>query len=199
MKSVLRTFIAVDISPAVQSGIQKAMKPLIQAFPDIKWVNEPNFHVTLKFLGDVPMTGLYHVIREVEKVCRDVEPFDLVFSGIGAFPNMESPRSLWVGVQDGVKEIQQLAGKLDAALQELGFPPERRGFSPHLTLGRTRWRDRQRVSGESHASLQEMLEKQKDRFFGCSPVDAVIVYSSELRRNGPLYDPLATIELSPVT
>lgn len=195
MKPFVRAFIAVDISPSVRTEARKALKDVAAAFPNVKWVDDENFHVTLKFLGSVPTTDLHRVVRAVETACRGFEQFDLLFEGVGAFPNAENPRTIWIGVGDGVREIRRLASRIDDEMAKIGYPPENREFSPHLTVGRARQKDRE----ESFAGgLSRMISERANVFIGTSPVDAVVVYSSELERGGPKYEALAEIELSPL-
>ncbi|MBQ9811929.1 MAG: RNA 2',3'-cyclic phosphodiesterase [Thermoguttaceae bacterium] len=196
MKSTVRAFIAVEIAQNIRTAAQKALRPIKHSFPNVKWVEDENFHVTLKFLGpNVPTSELHRLIRAVEKACAKVEQFDLVFEGMGAFPDSAHPRTIWLGVSEGVDELKELAGRIEDELELLGFPKEGRDFSPHMTVGRTRQRDRD--GDESFDNLSKMIEERSEVFFGCSPVDSVVIYSSELERNGPKYMPLATIELSP--
>lgn len=211
MNSTIRAFIAVDISPAIRSQAQKAVKPLQNAFPDVKWVDDENFHVTLKFLGpNVPTTELHLLIAAIERACKGVEPFDLIFEGVGAFPDSSNPRSIWIGVAEGVDEIRNLAARIDQELEALGYPVEGREFRPHLTIGRSRKKDRsvkvklpqyatvQNAKNSANATLSDMLNERSDLYFGTSPVDSVILYSSDLRRDGPQYEPLAIVELDPL-
>ena len=230
MKSYVRAFIAVDMAPSIRREAHKALRPIQQAFPSVKWVDDENFHVTLKFLGsNVPTNELHRVIQAIERACKGVEQFDLVFEGLGAFPDTTNPRTIWVGVSDGVEELQGLAKRIDDELEKFGFPSEGRKLSPHLTVGRARQRDRenkrlsyslpqarnsqktneqdreevlsqqkQNSESDSFDSLTGMINERSQVFFGASPVDTVILYSSELERGGPKYERLAEIELSPL-
>ncbi|MBQ6826641.1 MAG: RNA 2',3'-cyclic phosphodiesterase, partial [Thermoguttaceae bacterium] len=195
MKPTVRAFIAVAISPMIRNEARKTLRPIIEAYPNVKWVEEENFHVTLKFLGTVPTVELHRVVAAVERGCRKFEQFDLVFEGVGAFPNADSPRSIWIGVREGAREIRELARRIEAELAELGYPAENREFTPHLTVGRARQKDRE--SG-FEGGLSRMIFERSNVFFGSSPVDAVLVYSSELERGGAKYDVLAEIPLSPI-
>ena len=195
MKPTVRAFIAVEISPLVRNETRKTLRPVMEAYPNVKWVEEENFHVTLKFLGTVPTVDLHRVVAAVERGCRKFEQFDLVFEGVGAFPNPDAPRSIWIGVREGTREIRELARRIEAELAELGYPPENREFTPHLTVGRARQKDRETGF---EGGLGRMIFERSNVFFGASPVDAVLVYSSELERGGPKYDVLAEIPLSPI-
>ncbi len=231
MKSYVRAFIAVEIAPSIRTEARKALGPMKKAFPGVKWVDDDNFHVTLKFLGpNVPTTELHHIIAAIQKACADFEQFDLVLEGVGAFPDASSPRTIWLGVTDGVAELRRLAKRIDDELEKFGFPREGREFSPHLTVGRTRQRDREEgqfavkavrksaddlsrsrkggvknntvreeeVEPGTFGALSRMIYERSNTFFGSSPVDSVVLYSSELERGGPKYEALAEVELSPL-
>ena len=220
MKSHVRAFVAIDIAPSVRAQARKALRPMMKSFPNVKWVDNENFHVTLKFLGpNVPTNELHNVIAAIQRACRNFEQFDLVFEGMGAFPDSSNPRTIWIGVSDGVNELRTLAKRIDEEMEKIGFPSENRQFSPHLTVGRTRQRDRnegefasktkrssesnQGTQGEefepgTFSPLARMLYDCSNVFFGSSPVDTVTLYSSELERNGPKYEPIAEIELAPL-
>lgn len=220
MKSHVRAFVAIDIAPSVRAQARKALRPMMKSFPNVKWVDNDNFHVTLKFLGpNVPTNELHNVIAAIQRACRNFEQFDLVFEGMGAFPDSSNPRTIWIGVSDGVNELRTLAKRIDEEMEKIGFPSENRQFSPHLTVGRTRQRDRnegefasktQRSSETNRGTQKEefepgafsplarMLYDCSNVFFGSSPVDTVTLYSSELERNGPKYEPIAEIELAPL-
>ena len=194
MKNQLRLFIAVEIASQVRSKIARHLNRRVTDLKRIKWVAPDQFHLTLKFLGDVPQTEMHHVIRAIESACGRIEPFDLVFEEIGAFPNAEHPRTLWVGVSEGVEESTDLAEAIDAELAEIGFPRESRRFTPHLTIGRVK-----KGAHEDDSGLDAFLLPAKGpAFFGVSSVDSVTLFSSELSRGGPKYEPLAEIGLKSV-
>ena len=198
MKSTVRAFVAIEISLDVRRLAKKTLAPLKRAFPDVKWLEDENFHVTLKFLGpNVPVVELHKLIAALKRACRGVEQFDLVLEGLGAFPNASAPRTLWIGVTDGVDELRELAARIDEEFEKLGYPVEGRAFSPHLTIGRARRRDRDDAQG-ADATLADEIEKFGDFYWGCCPVDRVILFSSELERYGAKYEPLASVELAPL-
>ena len=195
MKSTTRAFIAVNISSGVRKAAMKITQPLQRAFPRVKWVDDANFHVTLKFLGsNVPTNELHRIIRAMERARAGFEQFDLVFSGVGAFPDSSNPRTVWIGVTDGVDELKALAERIDDELALLGFPRENRAFSPHLTIGRARERDREE---DASGKMAQMIQNNADVYIGCSPVDSIVLYSSELQRGGAKYEPIAEVELTP--
>lgn len=189
MKSTLRCFIALEIPPYVRARIDKVLRKAARLFPSIRWTRSDQFHLTLKFLGGVPVAETPALLTAVEDVCRSFGSFDLDFQGLGAFPNPEQPHTLWVGIQQGTEEATALAGAIDEKLKELGYPKEHRRFTPHLTIGRVR-------RGESGSEeLRAFLAENAELDFGVCEADAVTIYSSELSRRGPKYEPLAEITL----
>ena len=192
MKSQPRLFVAVEIAPQVRSKITRYLNSHVTDLKRIRWVAPDQFHMTLKFLGDVPQTEIHHVIRALKNACMRSEPFDLVFEDVGAFPNAECPRTLWVGVSEGIEESSDLAEAIDEELAGIGYPRESRRFTPHLTVGRVK----KSVPGDCSTGLDAFLLPAKGPlFFGVSSVTSVTLFSSELSRGGPKYEPLAEIDL----
>ncbi|MBW3598863.1 MAG: RNA 2',3'-cyclic phosphodiesterase [Planctomycetes bacterium] len=183
----LRTFIAVDISPSVASKIGKLVAELRGGPAKVKWTRETNIHLTLQFLGDVEPERTPEIAAAVAEAAAEVEPFEVVYHGIGAFPTLERPRTLWIGVADGREALCELQGRIEAAMTEQGFRPEARQYHPHLTLGRVR-HSRPR-------EIAQMLEGREDFHAGSSDVSEAVLYSSELGREGPTYTALARAPL----
>ncbi|MCL2711561.1 MAG: RNA 2',3'-cyclic phosphodiesterase [Planctomycetaceae bacterium] len=186
MKNRIRTFIAVSLSPSVLSGIEKLMRTLRTNVEDVRWVEAHHLHVTLKFLGDIPLNELPQLIRAVTHSTSRIDSFDLTFQGFGAFPNRESPKTIWIGCREGSENLIQLAARIDEGLFSIGYPKETKRFSPHLTIGRVK----KPVPG-----LTAIVDEQRDRLFGSCSISEVQIVSSELTRRGPIYDELAVIPL----
>lgn len=102
------------------------------------WVAVPNLHLTLKFLGDVAEERLSVVAGAIRGAVEGIAPFDLEVGRLGAFPTPSRPRVLWAGLTAGAGPAAELAGRVDQAVAALGFEPETRPFSGHVTLGRVR-------------------------------------------------------------
>ena len=136
-------------------------------------------------------------LREVPTVCEavarataDLPPFSMRVLGAGAFPNLASPRTIWLGVDEGAEEMATLQARVELELAPLGFRREQRRFRPHLTIGRVRGTLRE----ANH--LAEALAEYRDYPAGVIDVDLVAVMSSELERTGPVYESLATAPLA---
>jgi len=188
MKDRLRTFIGISLSSSVLAGIEKSVRLLRAELEEVRWVETKNLHVTLKFLGDVPLNDLPQLIRAVTHSVRQIDSFDLTFQGFGVFPNRQSPKTIWIGCREGSEALGQLAESINEGLRPLGFPKEARKFSPHLTIGRVK-----KTSPDS--PLIALLDEQQNRLFGSCSVGEVQIISSELTRRSPIYDELAAIPL----
>jgi len=186
--SAIRTFIAAECSGGIASRASKLMTQLSQVPAKVSWVRPENLHWTLKFLGDVDLTDVATISAALQQVARETEPFEVVAQGVGAFPRLERPRTLWLGVSQGGEQLAELADRIDAALAPLRFKPEGRRYTPHLTLGRVR--------GRHHlAELSEALSEHADFHAGTVLVDEIVIFSSQLQPGGSVHEPLAHFEL----
>jgi 2'-5' RNA ligase len=155
----------------------------------VAWVAPENFHLTLKFLGHVDQPRLESV-EAVLVAAVDGQPrFNLTCAGLGAFPTASRPRVIWAGVRDGAEAATRLAQVLEGALAPLGFEPEARAFSAHITLGRLR------VPGRDPA-LAAALEAGRGQLFGTTPIDRVALMRSDLSPRGARYTELAAFPLA---
>ncbi len=185
-----RTFVAVSVSKEVRRGATELVAYLSQADAKVRWVAADNMHVTLKFLGDQPDKRLGEICSAVQLAAQQVEVFPAQFRGAGAFPHVQRPRTIWIGVSAGSDDFRQLFAAVDHQLGQVGIPKERRGFQPHLTIGRVR------SAGAGQQLLAELLEERKDAQVGNSTVSEVVVIASTLDRKGPSYDVLARAPLA---
>ena len=179
----LRTFVAVSIPDDVRSRALAAAWQLATVAPDVKWVEPQSLHWTLNFLGNVDQREIAEICATVAEAALEHEPFDLVLRGAGAFPAPDRPRTLWLGVGQGQDAMIALQASIEKALEPLGFRGEARRYTPHLTIGRP-------GRGQPTRELADELASMVDYHGGTMLVDEVTIYSSELTREGPVYDPL---------
>jgi RNA 2',3'-cyclic 3'-phosphodiesterase len=189
--SLLRTFVAVEISPEVRSAAVRLMERLRAAPAKVTWTKADNLHYTLKFLGDVSAERTADICRAVQAAVAPFTPFEIVAARTGAFPSAGHPRTLWLGVGEGAEPLELLFQAIERLLEPLGFPREHRRFTAHLTLGRVR-----ENSPVATQQLAELLRKHADIDAGAITVDSVTVFSSTLGREGPNYEVLSRAELS---
>jgi RNA 2',3'-cyclic 3'-phosphodiesterase len=125
-----RLFVALTLPSVVRETLASLTQPL----PGVTWTNVDQLHVTMRFLGDVPVEIIEPMIVRLKRV--QVAPFILPLEGIGTFPPNRPPRVLWIGVGSGHPRLFQLRQRLDDALIAAGLQLDVRMFHPHVTLAR---------------------------------------------------------------
>jgi 2'-5' RNA ligase len=187
---MIRAFIAIEIPGDIRAAIGEAQARLRRAHVGVKisWTKVENVHVTLQFLGYIEEEAIPKISAGLESVSRNHAPFELRVRGAGAFPNENRPRVLWVGCEDAQGKLKALATAVQAAMQPLGFEPERREFSAHLTLGRVKL-------PKPDAALTRALDSIKNEVFGAMRVEAVHLFESQLNPEGSIYSKLSSHEL----
>jgi 2'-5' RNA ligase len=185
MAEMIRTFIAIELPPAVRQALDRIQERLKRERLAVRWVAPEKIHLTLKFLGEIPTEQAAAVGETCALVATAAQPFELEAVGLGAFPNPRRPRNLWVGLAGDLEPLGQLQADLEGALAELGFPPEGRPFHPHLTLGRTQ----RRARPDEIRRLGQAVSSSKIPSLGRWQVKQIVVMRSDLRPQGPLYTP----------
>jgi 2'-5' RNA ligase len=188
----MRCFLAVEIPAAIQDAIQEATASARARLGSnlVRWVPGHNVHLTLKFLGDTPPSTLELIKNVMTAEVPRFVPFDLVVRDFGAFPNKERPRVLWVGLY-GPRALESLQRQLDEATARLGYSPDHRGFSPHLTIGRVR----QNVPAASMQMICEQVDNTRVGDLGTLRVEAVHLFKSDLQPTGSKYTKLFATRL----
>ena len=137
--SLIRAFIAIELPSEPKKELTKLETQLkINSPPVIKWIEPGSIHITLKFLGETSDAILDDLILAMEESVVGVSPFKLDVRQLGAFPGVDRPQVIWVGVSGEMEKLKQLQKNLEKNTEQLGFKRESRTFSPHLTLGRVR-------------------------------------------------------------
>lgn len=189
----MRTFVAVNLSISTLRSIAEVQGELRSELKEsearIRWVPLANMHQTIKFLGDVDVELTEGIAAALRKVAADIAPFRVEAVGLGAFPNPSKPRVIWVGIKDSGEGLQRLNKATEAALEELGFPKEKRPFRTHVTLGRVK---------RGQCDLGEQVARLAERSFGVTTVEEVVLYESKLHRSGAEYVAHARVPLSGV-
>jgi 2'-5' RNA ligase len=183
----IRSFVAVDLEAPVCAALQALQEELTRTGADVRWVRAGGLHVTLKFLGSVDAARLEQVHAALITAVAGATALRVRAHGIGAFPSLRRPRVLWAGV-DG-PDLGEVAARVEDGLFPLGFEQEKRGFTPHVTLGRVN-------SLRGWPRLEAAFKAHLDDEFGTSLVDTVAIYRSTLRPDGAVYTALWTIPLS---
>lgn len=192
----VRAFIAIELPAEILDQVGRLQNRVRQDVPPglVRWVRPEGIHLTLKFLGDVEQSRLPEIERALCDACAPTAPFTLQIGELGCFPNPRRPRVVWVGVQDEGETLARLQKAVEREISPLGFPADRRGFHPHLTLGRVKnARPTARKQAEWEA-LGTYAARAKVRV-GQMQVDAVRLMRSELLPSGAVYSELAACPL----
>lgn len=193
MTDHIRCFIACDLSLSVLDALAARQRELCDAIGDaacVRWASPATMHLTLKFLGDRVDPGVTDVVGEaVRGVAEAHPPFQVELAGLGAFPSAARPRVLWASVAGDSHLLGALAEAVEEATEALGFARERRGFSPHVTLGRLR-------SEQPGADLTEPLAAFEDREIGGCRIGELVLFRSVLTPKGASYEALVRAPLT---
>ncbi len=176
----IRAFVALELPAALRAALAHTIAGLARAVPAIRWVDPAHTHLTLRFLGWTTRERLAVLERRLAVLAAETPALGSHVGGLGLFPPSGRARVLWIGITlPPAGEALQAA--CETAAVEAGFPPERRQYKPHLTLGR--WRD---------PSARPKLPAVD---LGPVALDRLVLFRSELRRGGAEYTPLSTFPL----
>jgi len=193
---LLRTFIAADIPPSIKKSIQVQVDNLRKFIGDssVRWVSVDNIHLTLKFLGDTSPSNLDLLKQTIRTQADSFSEIDLSIGGLGSFPSPKRARVLLIRIQ-APAALEALARGVDSACAKIGYQPETRPFSPHLTIGRVR----RGVSRSDQMKIQKALTEIKIDSLGTTRVDYIHLYKSELSPAGAAYTKLFSAPLNNTT
>jgi 2'-5' RNA ligase len=185
MSEMIRSFLAFDInSEQVLQRFEETQIKLTQTGADLKPVAPQNIHITMRFLGDITPSMTDKVHDAMKQVVFSA--FDCNIHGLGVFPDLRHPRVVWAGIKKGADELRSVLGQLEPNLIRLGFRPDNKGFSPHLTLARVR-------SGRNKAELATCIKELVDYDFGIVRADCFRLKKSVLTPKGPIYSTLKEV------
>jgi 2'-5' RNA ligase len=171
------------MSAEVECAIAEFVDPMRDLHGGVRWVRPGNLHLTLRFLGNgVDSNLLARLDMALNQIAGQTSPFILRARGIGAFPNLDRPRTIWIGLVG--EQLIQLAQQVDSAAAQAGFAPEGRPYAPHLTIGRVR---------DLHGwqRIRHVLRESPNRDFGSALIREMVLYRSILGGEASQYQELA--------
>lgn len=184
----MRTFIAIELPEGIKQGLANVREQLKEGGAGATWTRPEGIHLTLKFLGEVPDSRIPEIMSALTEAVRGTGRLRIEVANAGAFPNERNPRVLWIGVAGDLKALGALQTSVEGAMAKLGFEPETRKFSPHLTLARIKYL-------RPGDNWQKVLEKVRDVKLGGFEADAVSLMKSELKPSGAVYTEMGRVEL----
>jgi len=185
-----RVFCAIEFPADAAARVSDRINSLRRLVPDVaaSWNREGKFHLTLKFIGEVPKEDVARLSLAAERATARLSAFNLIVAGAGAFPKKGPPKVLWLGIKDPSERLAKLHAQLDLECTREGFTAEERAFHPHLTIARVRSQRGARALATAH---QEM---------GFAAVEVAVtelsVIRSELGVKGSKYTTISKHRLS---
>lgn len=184
----MRVFIAIELPAEIKAALAALQTELRQTRADVSWTKPDNFHLTLKFLGEIEAHRLPAITNACVEAAAGVSAFSLRLQKTGVFPNLKQPKVLWAGLASENDTLSRLQQRVEASLHALGFAKESRTFHPHLTLGRVK-----SLANLAAVTAKLLAAPLPELSF---PVHELVVMQSQLHPAGAIYTPLANARLS---
>ncbi len=184
----MRAFLAIDVEDnEIVRKFVELEKKLLNTGALLKPVEPENFHITIKFLGEISEKEIPLIREIVIKHTKFFKPFEISFEGVGAFPSISYPRVIWVGIVKNREKLSNLASNISADLEKTGFHKESRGFHPHVTIARVK---------KPSSQLKKTINEFQGESFGQMVVRAIRLKKSVLTPQGPIYTTIFEVLLS---
>jgi 2'-5' RNA ligase len=180
----LRLFVAADVPESIKVSMERAIAPFRDSIPGARWTRAGGWHVTLKFLGSTWPRLVEEVREAVAAAAAGAVAFQTELTEIGVFPSVRRARVIWAGLADPEERFTRLVADLDERLAD-HFVPEKRAFTPHLTLARLA---PPRDLGEFAPGLPAMSVRSEP-----FPVEHLVLYRSHLSPKGATYEPVLVV------
>jgi len=185
MSEMIRSFIAFDINnESVLRRFSEVQGTLLNTGADLTLIKPQNIHITMRFLGNISPSIIDSIHEEIEKI--SFTSFDVEIKGLGAFPSLRYARVIWAGIRRGANELANVFNQLEPHLRGLGFRPDPKGFSPHLTIARVK-------TGRNKGELVRCVQDLADYEFGVVRADCLRLKKSVLTPKGPIYSTLREV------
>jgi 2'-5' RNA ligase len=188
-RSIQRLFVSLAIPAGEKKKIHRVAGVLRDGGMPVRWIDPTLYHITMKFLGDVPSEKIETISEALLKVAKENHAFEAELQGFGAFPTLRKPKVLWLGVKP-TPPLRCLKHDVEWALSQVGFEREARAFHPHLTLGRV---GDDGVAGAFRGLDQVAADLE---YHGSFPVATVNLMSTRFSKTGPQYSVVSKSKLN---
>ena len=189
----IRSFIALELPDNVKETVALIIKRLRPAqHRYVKWVAPEGTHLTIKFLGNIYQSQIPQITGIMKTAAAKVPPLNLRLGGLGMFPNEQRPRVIWVALEGNTEPLAAMQREIEQALAPMGFAPENRAFTPHLTLGRVR----DNASPDDRKEIAVVVKEKKIDYEANFTLRELSLMKSTLTPTGAIYN---RIESAPFT
>jgi len=190
----MRTFIAIDLPPLVQQTlmtIQQKLKLRVDAAGigrAVRWTPVKKVHLTVRFLGETSDTQSALLATALTELSATRSDFELALQGLDCFPNIRRPSVIWIGIGGDMMALDALQAQIEMVARSVGFDPEQRAYSPHLTIARVQ----RNANSRSRREVGQVLQSFDQHLSAISfTVDHITHIRSVLKPDGAVYKPLA--------
>jgi 2'-5' RNA ligase len=183
----MRTFLCIPVNSSLKAKLDELSQQARQRIQvSTSWVRPENFHVTVRFLGEIDPMLTIDLEQSCKAVTRDITPFNLPIDRVGAFPTPSRPRVLWAG-GEAPSSFRDLLSSLDRELTTIGFPSDRPETIAHITLAR--------IKGRPDPGIAQTIRSLADLPDWTLRADRLVLMESRLTAQGAIYTPLFTLPL----
>jgi 2'-5' RNA ligase len=190
----MRTFIAIELPQDIKDAISRLQSKLKASGADVKWVAPTNIHLTLKFLGEIDEKTKDAVSDIIKEIAVNTPCFTIKLGEIGAFPRIQSPRVIWIGLSEGHEQTKTIVDHLKSELEECGIFGDNKPFSSHITIGRVHSLKKM----DSLIRCISELAAQGTEKLGEFQAGKITLFKSTLLPQGPLYETLQETNLKTI-
>jgi len=184
----VRSFVAVNLNSDIKEYLTSLQAYLNIPETKIKWVEKNNLHLTMKFLGYISLEQKELIESILKEITNLYSAFIIkLSSNMGIFPTYKVPRIIWVGIKEGISELEELYNSIENNLSTKGFPREDKDFYGHITIGRVKFI-------EDKTNFIQILKRIDVNNF-TQKVDSIDLMKSKLTSNGPIYNVAAKFPL----
>ena len=184
----MRLFLAIRIDEGILRALEGGVGKLRQTRAAVRWVRPEGIHLTVRFLGETGTDRVGPLVEKMGGICAQLEPFPFSVVGMGSFPGSGRPRVVWAGVEEPSGTLKRLWALTEKAVTGLGWEKEKRGYSPHITLGR--------VKGPINLPrMVEVLETMEEQDWGRQEARDLVLFSSRLEAGGAKYEEVRVFPL----
>lgn len=183
-----RSFFAVDLREKIKEKIAEKVRGLKRVNADLKIVKRENWHITLKFLGDIDQSQVRRIKKKLKRVVNQLKPFKISLKGGGVFPDLDYIKVIWVGLNKGSDKVKELNREINRVLEGMDVAESHHEYTPHITIARAK-------SGRGKREIQGFVESLKDEKFGEQVIKKIKLKESILKGEGPKYSDLSIFDL----
>ncbi len=175
-----RLFIALELSEEQKKEINALQEKIKAYLGGIRWVKPEGLHLTLKFLGETEEERIASIKQTLDNVSSTIKSFEIAYGKTGVFPSPKKARVFWVGLTAGSETVSSLAAEIERSMSFSGFAPEKRKFTPHLTIGRAR-------GSLQEGQIRRFIDEERTFKTTSCRIKKVLLYESELTPRGAIY------------